>query len=284
MKIVLVSETRVRPDSTSIYFIKAFKDLGHELVHVQPSDIGQVKAGDADLYLKVDDGLSYARFRSDLHPSAYYVIDTHLDPEWRLDLEREAQFDFVFCAQKAGAALPWQAKEVSWLPLGADPDLHWVGKRPKVFDVGFIGNFHSAYAESRVRRVDALFKALPNFFYGPRMFKDMAEKYAESKLGFNSSLNQDINMRFFEVMMAGSCLLTDYIPEMDALGFKNGVHYVGYESDEDMIAKAKALVEDDQKREEIAMTGHMEVLAQHTYAKRCQKILEKVEELTTCRR
>lgn len=275
MKICVCFEGRVRPDSTGFYFLKAFKDLGHEVTHVYPDQINTVKPVDFDLFFRCDDGLSDAGWNPELHPSIYYVIDTHLETDWRLALAKNGKFDHIFTAQKAGVSLPWHTP-AHWIPLGCDPDLHNVGPREKKYDVAFIGNFHSRYAGRRMEYLDKLFRALPNFFFGSRMFKEMAEKYAEAKIVFNCSLNQDINMRVFEGMASGSVLLTDRIPEMAEIGLVDGIHYVGYSNIEEMLALAKVIANGSFK--DVPTQGQKLALGAHTYKHRCEAMLKKITE------
>lgn len=283
MKILITFDDRVRADSTAVYFREALKSMGHQVQHVYAENLHQVKPGDADIFLKVDDGLAGHAFPANLHPSAYYVIDTHLDTDWRLALEKAAEFDFIFCAQKKGLSLPWQSKRVEWLPLAADIDQHHVGPREKKYDVAFIGNFHSNYAGKRIDAVDAVFKRFPNFFFGSRYFRDMAEVYAQSRIVFNQSLNQDINMRFFEAMASGSCLVTDFIPEADELGLYRGLHYAAYDGEKDMLETIDGLLKDSTMREKMAKNGMEAVHGYHTYKRRCSEILNKMGELCLSR-
>lgn len=277
MKVLICFEGRVRPDSTGFYFLPAFKNLGHDVTHITPDQIHAVKGG-YDLYVRVDDGI-YAPWPSHLHPSAYYVIDTHLDTEWRLKLEKEGKFDHVSVAQKPGLSLPWSTKNVSWNPLGCDPDAHNVGAREKLYDVGFIGHFHSQYAKKRMDMLGVAFAAATGkVYYGNRQFKEMAEKYAQSKIVFNWSLNKDINMRVFEAMASGSCLLTDRIPEMAEIGLVDGTHFVGYADEKELAEAVKFLLHNDATRERIAQAGQLEALRSHTYQDRAALICKVMEE------
>lgn len=275
MKIIISFENRVRPDSTGVYFLLAAAQLGHEVVHVLPEHIQDVKPGDADLYLKVDDGLSNQVWNANLHPSAYYAIDTHIDVGWRLNFAGSGNFDYVFTAQEEGSRLPWSCKDVSWVPLGCDPDSHHVGEREKVYDGCFIGNFHTAYANKRIDTVHEFFKNTPKPYFGNRMFKEMAEKYSQSKLVLNQAINGDLNMRFFEALCSGSCLVTDRLPDLEKLGFVDGVHYAGYSSLPELGEVVRDLLSNDEKREGIARNGRR-AATQHTYAARVKTILEKL--------
>ncbi|KKM71531.1 hypothetical protein LCGC14_1429680 [marine sediment metagenome] len=273
MKILLTFEDRVRADSTGVYFKKAFSKLG-DVMHCYNEDLQHINPKNYDIFIKIDDGLETHRFPKEFHPSVYYVIDTHIHPDWRLKLAKEAEFDYIFCAQKPGSELAWDSKNVMWLPLACDPDTHFAYNRnSKLYDICFIGNTQPAWQGRRVERLDKLFASIPNFYYGNKFFKDVTEIYADSKLVFNSAYSNDINMRVFEAMCSGTALLTD---AQDWQGlFEPNKHLIEYSSDEEMIDRALFHVKHED-RIEIAKTAQREVMSKHTYLDRCKTILEKV--------
>ena len=274
MKIIVSYEDRVRPDSTGIYFKRAAEQLGHEVQHVYPDDIHKVKPGDADFFLKVDDGLPEQVWNPELHPSAYYAIDVHLDTDWRLKFVEAGKFDYVTVAQSCGLDLPWHVNP-SYLALGCDPEIHHVGEREKVYDGCFIGNFHTQHAGARVETVHAFFDVVPKLYFGNRMFREMTEKYAQSKLVLNQAINHDVGMRPFEAMCSGSCLVSPRLPDMERLGFIDGVHYAAYSDLDELRSVVKDLLANDAKREGIARNGRR-VSISHTYAVRLRELLEKL--------
>lgn len=275
MKIIVSFENRVRRDSTGVYFVRAAEQLGHEVKHVLPEDIHKVKPGDADFYLKVDDGIDSQVWNPELHPSAYYAIDVHLDTEWRLRFADNGKFDFVAVAQSCGLSLPWHVNP-SYLALGCDPEIHHVGEREKLYDGCFIGNFHTQHAGKRVGAVHAFFAACPGpIYFGNRMFQEMSEKYAQSKIVFNQAINNDVGMRVFEAMCSGSCLVSPRLPDMERLGLIDGIHYAAYSDLDEMQKVVKDLLSNDDKREGIARNGRR-VSTQHFYSSRMKEILEKL--------
>jgi spore maturation protein CgeB len=70
---------------------------------------------------------------------------------------------------------------------------------------------------NREQALDRLFAEFPNFYYGQALFNDAARKFSESKVVFNISMLDDINMRTFEVLATGSFLLTNWIPTIEEL-------------------------------------------------------------------
>lgn len=276
MRVLVCFEGRVRPDSTGFYLLNAFKSLGHTVEHVYPDRIMDVKPGNHDLYVRCDDGLKQYGWNPALRPSHYYCIDTHIETDWRIALAKNGAFDTVSVVHSEGLNLDW-GKEAYWLPVGCDESVHYVGPREKRYDGCFIGNFHNGLSGPRVEMLDTFFKSTPEIFFGARMYREMAEKYAESKLVFNRSINGDVNMRVFEALCSGSCLVTDRVPDLDKLGFLDGVHYVGYSGKEELERVVKALLADDAKRESIAAAGRSEVM-KHTYSERMKVLMSKLEQ------
>ena len=143
----------------------------------------------------------------------------------------------------------------------------------------FIGNFHNNLAGPRVDMLDTFFKAAPNFFFGNRMFHEMTEKYAQSKLVFNRSINGDLNMRVYEGMCSGSCLITDRVPDLDKLGFIDKGHYFGYSSKEELDELTRMLLREDSLRERVAKNGRQFVLEKHLYKHRMADLLSRVSQV-----
>lgn len=218
-------------------------------------------------------------------PLVYWASDTHLGYDYRFDFaKRYAQA--TFCAQK-DAAEKFQASglDAAWLPHAVEPRAYNdeddpTGTKPYNFitkkqDVCFIGHVNS---DNRVEALDRLFREFPNFFYGQKLFNEAAKKYAESKIVFNISMKNELNMRTFEVMGSKSLLLTDRCATIEEL-FQDGKHLVLYDSMEEMVKKARYYIEHDDEREAIAQAGYEEVMKKHTIDHRVSVMLDKINEL-----
>ncbi len=203
-------------------------------------------------------------------PSIYWASDTHLGYDYRLAMAKK--FDHVFVAQKR--ALEDFARDgvpATWLPHAFEPLAYpKTDFASKKYDVGFVGHINS---ENRIEALDRLFKEFPNFFYGQRLFEDAAQVFGESKIVFNISMLDDINMRTFEAMGTGSFLLTNWIPTIEEL-FEDGKHLVLYRSLDEMVDKAKFYLANDSAREMVAAAGYEEVMAKHTIQHRVDRMLE----------
>lgn len=259
-----------RRDTTGYYVNKALAQLRKDFVHINP--LRQAIPEGADLYLMIDDGVSYS-LKGQTGKLAYWAIDTHFTPEQCIKKAECA--DWVFRAQKNGdKVLP----NSIWLPLACSTEDH--GVHPdmiKVYDVCFIGNTHTGSMGRRIDCLDVLFKKFPNFYYGNRTFNDMAQKYNQSRIVFNCSLNNDINMRVFEAMCSGSLLLTDVIHDngFEEIGLLDGRNCVTYKDNDEMVKEVEFYLANPKEREAIARRGK-EWAFENTYKKRVEKILEIV--------
>ncbi|HUT93884.1 MAG TPA: glycosyltransferase [Thermoguttaceae bacterium] len=268
-QIALVFDDTIRPETTGTYCHRALGELA-EVRHYLPNELPLIPRQGFDLYLNVDDGLRY-RFPSDLRPSAWWAIDTHMDFRWYR--KKAPDFDLVFAAQRVGARQLCDEgiADAQWLPLACDPDVHAKHDVPKEFDVCFVGNVSPG---RRAELIALIRHRFSNVFVGQRYFDDMAKVYSASRIVFNRSVNNDLNMRVFEALATGSLLVTD---ELDGNGqdelFRDGVHLASYREPEELLDKIAFHLRHDDVRERIAAAGREEALARHTYRHRMQDML-----------
>jgi len=269
LHVALIYDDMLRPETTGGYCLRALRRICH-VVHYRPLQLDDVSGNEYDLFLQIDDGLDY-RIPERLRPAAVWVIDTHMDFETALSKARAA--DFVFAAQKDGAdKLCQRGVEAAWLPLGCDPAIHRPHDVPRRYDVCFVGNLFPGPRGDLLERIT---QRVPRTFVGRRYFDEMAETYSASKIVFNRSLKNDVNMRVFEALACGSLLLTN-----DLAGngqhelFQDGVHLATYRNEIELFEKLQWLLKDGTARERIAAAGRAEVLRRHTYAHRMRHILQ----------
>ena len=281
------------------FFRMGFKDTGFERYSRPFHD--KVDYDKHDFWLFVDDG------RDDIPmevpkgdaPKCCYLIDTHLGYNQRLDWAKH--FDHVFVAQ-----LPTVDKfkqdgieNVHWLPLACTPstDLtagellrapqetkgEWgVNKRHDVVFVGYLNNGHIVDGEQqgndRTAALDYIFRCFKNNWLSLNtFFADAAVRYARGRVGFNISIRDDLNMRFFEIMSCGTCLVTNTdVVGIEELGFEDGVHFMGYKTLEEARDKIQFALENPMEREDIAKAGHDLVRSAHTYEHRVKQIIETI--------
>lgn len=277
-RVALVYDNTIRPDTTGIYVERALRQFT-DIVHFLPTQIDRIQA-EYDLYLQIDDGLTYRWTRSDLHPSAWWIIDTHLQFDW--DREKAVDFDFLFTAQKNGAQ-HFRLEgfdNVRWIPLGCDPQIHrQIADTPKQYNVCFVGNLIPG---RRTELVELLKDEIPRVHVAQAFMDDMAKIYSQSKIVFNCSIKDDVNMRVFEAISCGSMLMTN---EIDDNGqeqlFDDQVHYVTYTDADDLLEKTRHFLEHEEQREDIASEGMAWAHTKHMYRHRLEDILGQFQKNTT---
>ncbi len=280
--VAIVYDDRRRPETTGVYCYRALQTMvasGRvaEVQHLTPDKLASSEKGRFQTYLFVDDGLAYPIPRG-LTPSIWWAIDTHLTFARCLDRARQA--DIVFAAQRDGAERLAMAgvRSVTWLPLACDPEIHGRqrARSEKRYDVSFVGN---QVGRERVELLRKLGTQFPNSFIGRQRMETMADTYSASRVVFNRSVANDINMRVFEGMASGSLLLTNNLAHngMEHL-FRDGVHLVTYDNSEGLFEQLRFYLkhENESESEEIAATGYREVIRKHTYIHRIERILSSL--------
>lgn len=302
-----------RNDGAPLYYLNVLKNqLKLDVTHLLPEG-DTSNFGSFGYHWWIDwgeDGLPWQEWEipKDGGKTIYVCSDTHLGKEYRFN--KALKFDYVFFNQLRAIAeyqainkkrfvelSPYLYKDadtnqvIGWLPHAAEPQAYPKIEIIKKYDVGFVGHVQETEnynGFSRVEALDRLFKEFPNFYYGSRhgafptvnLFEDAAKKFSLSKIVFNISIKDDYNMRCNEVLMTGSFLLTNWIPEFDNLekeyGLKDGVHYVSYHTLDEMVEKASYYLEHEEERENIAEAGYKLAIEKMTYRNRIETILKIV--------
>lgn len=265
-----------RAEASAKAFFEKYKDT-FEADHIYPTgDLSMF--GTYDLNMHIDwgeDGLGnylpYTPIETP-HPMAYWASDTHLGYDYRLKMSKRA--DFAFCAQKR-AVEDMKRDGVSnpiWLPHAVEPLAYPKQDNfTKHYDVCFIGHINS---KNREDALDRLFSEFPNFDYGQALFEEAAKRYGNSKIVFNISMLDDLNMRTFEIMATGSLCMTSWIPTIEEF-FQDGKNIVLYKSLDELIEKTKYYLAHDEERERIAHAGYEAVMANHTIQHRVDVMLNE---------
>lgn len=303
---ILYSTAYGRNDGSPLYYYNQLRKMPElDVMHLTP-EMPMDNFGKFDLTFWVDWGEDALLGREKalalpMPPHAgktiYIASDTHLDDGYRY--EKAKQFDYVFFNQKHAmeewnkwAGLKSERNMSFYLPHAAEPQAYPHFNILKKYDLCFIGHMQEYHKGNginlpRIDVLDYMFRKFPNFYFGSRnggfpeknMFEDAAKRFCESRIVFNISVGNDVNMRFFETLMTGSFLLTNRIPELknlEAYGFKDGVHYAAYETLEDAEKIANYYIKNEDEREAIAFKGYEQALKTGTYASRIQEVLKIV--------
>jgi len=274
MKIALISHHPASGTtySPAHYMENALRDSRIIYEHFDICQASSIPSG-FDLYFRIDHGDYKDDIQADKHPAVFYVIDSHLKKPFKKIAKQARHYDVVFCAQQPSVEpLRKKAKtDVQWVPLGCDPRIHPKLDIPKKYDIGFVGR--DAVKFDRGRHLSLLKEKFPNSFIGLTPSTEMTQIYSASKIGFNSSIQNDVNMRVFEILSCGCFLLTNKIKN-DGLYeiLEEGKHFVTYTHEKDLLDKAGYYLSHDHEREVIARAGHERVLQHYTYFHTLQRI------------
>lgn len=264
-----------RNDGNPLYMYNAFKQIeGVESGHLVPfGDLS--KFGEWDLHFEADWGedalmgiLPYVPVPIP-KPSVFWHSDTHLGYDWRLSKALRTQFNFV-CQKRAQEDFKRDGIDSIWVPHAVEPQAYPFIPSIKKYDISFVGHINS---ENRIDALDRMFREFPNFYWGQRLFEEAAEKYCQSKIVFNISIKDDINMRVFEALSTKSFLLTNEIPTLGEL-FEDGKHLVTYKTMDEAVEKARYYLAHEEERNAIAEAGFEEVRAKHTFRHRAEQMLD----------
>lgn len=227
-----------------------------------------------DLYLWVESVYGYFPKNIASLPckKACYLIDMHLNLHLYTDFAR--QFDFAFIVHRQFVPnISEIVPRSHWLPVACDPAVHHMSGKQKQHDISFVGSIHEK--SRRFMLLELLKQHIP--VHVERCFWDeMAALFSESKIVFNNCVDNDLNMRFFEVLSCGSLLMADmaYESGQNEL-FVAGEDYALYD-EENLVAVARYYLAHEQIREKIAQRGQRLVHAAHTYDHRVRDLLNVV--------
>lgn len=100
------------------------------------------------------------------------------------------------------------------------------------------------------------------------------EAVLNAKVQFNKGLNGDINYRNWETTGLGTCLLTEYDPEMEKLGFRHADNCLFYHNCDEAVKMALSAV-DSGMWLSVAQSGY-QLSRQHTYTQRIKNLLSEL--------
>lgn len=246
-----------------------------------------------DFIIHPDDGRDDLPVSGIPHPWGYWVVDSHLGPEVRI--EKAKQADLVWCAQKPFVAeLAKYGVKAKWLPLACEPKLHETAEEAMErqtegmgllrsltrvepqYNLAFVGHLGDP---GRLEFLDQLFTAFPCSWYAYGCFhEDMAAQYHKAILGVNHAVRDDLNMRFFELASMGvPQLAPEFMVGLAEIGAVPGVHFWPYVDAEDAIDTARMALLSPKRCQEMAQQAQVLVRSRHTYRHRLCTMMEDIE-------
>ncbi|MFH2069953.1 MAG: glycosyltransferase [Elusimicrobiota bacterium] len=232
-----------------------------------------------DIIVEVDSAGQYhlIGFNKLSIPAILWSLDTHEPDKIKFHTYLKNDFSYVFSCHKNYMCKFGNSSQ--WLPVACDHEIHRKYELPKIYDVVFVGNTNPMVYPERVTLLKLIGQKF-NIQVFPGIFgEDMAKIYSQAKIVFNKSIRGDLNMRVFEALSCGSLLITDRLKLEAGLEelFQDKKHLVLYDNGNDLLEKIDYYLKHETEREEIALTGHREVVLKHTYDHRAEEILRTVK-------
>ncbi|MBK9272871.1 MAG: glycosyltransferase family 1 protein [Saprospiraceae bacterium] len=163
----------------------------------------------------------------------------------------------------------YKTEEEEWLPYGYFRGIHKPLKLKQKYDVVFCGLQYDHRVEA-LKSMEAsgfkVYNALGS------VYDEYVRLYNQGAIAFNWSSKNDLPARFWEGLAMKKLVLTNYVPDLDVLSMKNGVHYVTFNGIEDALEKVKFYIENEKTRRVIAEAGYKAVQPHH-YHNRAKKLI-----------
>ncbi len=236
-----------------------FPPMGNTLNY----DIVKAMLGDwkPDLVLTADAGIHWSEKPSD-GVVAHIATDPHV-----LDYSLPRSYsDKFFNMQKC-----YSVEGDIWLPYAYDPTVFYRGTdSARDLDACLVG---MPYPQ-RIQWVEALNRhGIKVAFENGPVFDEARALYNRSHIGLNWSSLNDLNARVFEVMGMGLPLVTNRVPDLPLL-FKEGEHYMGFDSLAEALGCVQVLKERPELREKMGNAA-LEAVKPHTYDARIEQIFKE---------
>lgn len=279
LRIVVIYDRTIRPDTTGVYCEAALRRLGHEVAHHAPLEhVGGSRRfrgyddlpAEADLYLQIDDDLGYPGPPRGGALSVYWCIDTHRMTQL-VDLGRTSRWDKAAEVDLVLSAQRDRAGELGavWLPLAFDPavcrPLANVAKR---YDWCFVGNLGDA---ERQRWLAVLLAAVPNAFVGSAYGEELNTVLNAARVAVNVPVGNDVNMRFFEAYGAGVPMLSRAVHNGEDTLFDS---MMWVEQPHEAVRLLRLMLADPVGLDRLGRRGAERARTEHTYEARMRVLIE----------
>jgi spore maturation protein CgeB len=237
------------------------------------------------------------RFIKEIKPYVRFVIGQHAATTLS-DNEDYGGYDLMissfpptvaWCHSRGIRALQsrlgFEPRVLSYLkPSGKDFDLTFTGsmlavhRSRQVWIEGLCRHFPQLKVWAPIREQIPPTSVLQNHYAGSAWGRDMFHVLCSSKIVLNH--HGDVapyanNMRLFEATGVGTCLLTDWKPNLGEL-FDVGKELLAYRSLDECVELIRYYLTHDEEREAIARAGQARTFHEHTYFHRMQELVDIV--------
>jgi len=166
---------------------------------------------------------------------------------------------------------------VAWTPGLFVKDFQIPFKRHRDIPLSFVGQA-GKFHPWRAKMLEELERRGVKITKGSAPQKEAAAIYARSEATLNFSLNADLNLRVFEVMAAGGCLVTDKLPAQSGLDilFRPGRDFFWYEGIDDLVELLAGLRKNSRRCLEVAQAGYKLFQEKHSPEQKNRDFMQTV--------
>jgi hypothetical protein len=214
--------------------------------------------------------------------TACFQIDVFSKPDWKALWSALFDYVFVFHPQFDRYFAKHGHSEVFLLPHAVPAEAYAADIDSEgTDDIAWVGRIDSELYRTR-RRLLPMLAARYKMNDWQRSYpeSEIPDVYRHAKVTVNIGRDdypQDANLRCFEVMASGALLLTSLPTELELMGFKNGVHFMGYSNERELFQIVDCFLADEEKRKQITDAARTLVMRDHTYDARARTILRLIE-------
>ncbi len=175
------------------------------------------------------------------------------------------------------------------MPWAILAERHLGRELERIYDVGWVGRAGpvpgAEFYQDRQRVLELLRKHFRMNPYWERQRimteQEKIDVYFQSKVVVNVCRDDhpfEANERMFETMAAGALLIVRCRNELSDLGFEEGVHFLSYRDESEIVPMVQRYLADEPARRRIADAGREKVLREHTYDVRIAEIERLLKE------
>jgi hypothetical protein len=215
-------------------------------------------------------------------PTACFQIDTYAYTRRRIAWSMLFDLVFVFHPAYDTEFRTAGHPGAHFIPHAIEPSFFLGEETDRVFEIGWVGQTAGPLYRTRERLLPVLSRSFRmNDWSRHHEPEEMARVYRQSKIIVNIARDdfpQDANMRAIEAMASGALLLTSLPTELAQFGFEDGVHFVGYRNEAEIVPLVRKYLLEESARCRISEVARDKVLREHSYDRRVETILELVKQ------
>ena len=155
------------------------------------------------------------------------------------------------------------AQRIKRLP-GGQPFLHALPKLQQYANMNYRPELPGKIDPEIVKRSSSA-------LYGLCMYQKLYESRITLNTHIDISKQSASNMRLYEATGVGTCLLTEWQPNLHEI-FEPDVDVVTYQSQEEIVEKVQYLLSHEAERRQIAKAGQQRTLKNHTFDLRAEEL------------